>query len=229
MTLTLTTLIQESRNLLGDLSVGSETWSDAQITDWINQCIRSLSIHFPRILEYEITCETGVHNYELEISVTGIVSAEYPSGEDPLQFLSRRAYTHPLFYQQDGFYDFFKPADGNSLNPPQIIISNSPTTGETAILKLLTEHSALSDGADTLTLQDRHAHLIALFVRWQAWIEISMREGMYPGPLSTMSASPELNAVRAEETYRKSLAAALTAEAESAVMPWKSSTYDPVY
>jgi hypothetical protein len=228
MSLSLTTLIQESRNLLGDLA-GVAVFSDAQLTDWINQFIREFSIYLPRITEYEVSCDNGVHAYALETVHTGVISVEYPEGEDPKQYLSRRAYTHPLFYQEDGYYDFFKPSDGETLNPPQIIISNSPSTGETILCKLLTEHTALSDGADTITFQDRHGHLIVLFVRWKAWQELSMNEGMYPGPLNTFAGNPELNAEKAENSFRKALAAALTSETESAVMPWKADKFDGSY
>lgn len=221
-------LIQEARNLIGDLNALNYEYEDDQLEDFINQAIRDLSQHFPRFADYDVSTTAGTHIYDLELTHTGIISVEYPQGEDPPVFLKHRSFLHPDFWIQDGYYDFLKPSDADSGNPPQLYISTSPAASETIALKVTTEHTALEDPADVTTLQDRHCHLIGLFVRWKCWQELSVQEGITPGPLSTLTFTFETNAKRAEEAYRASLNAAISAESQSAIAPWKMDKFDRI-
>jgi len=226
MAQTLNSLIAEARNLIGDLTALSYEYADAQLTDFINQAIRDLSMHFPRFGIYDVSTTAGTHIYDLETIHTGIISCEYPAAQDPPVFLKRRSFLHPDFWIQDGYYDFIKPGDADSANPPQLYLSTSPAASETITLKVTTEHDALSTGSDSVTLQDRHCHLIGLFVRWKCWQELSIQEGIAPGPLSTLTFTFETNAKRAEEAYRASLQAAIGAESESVIAKWRMDKFD---
>ncbi len=225
---TLTSLLQEVRNMLGDLTP-TYTFSDSQLTDFINQAIRDLSQHFPRQVEYTLNTSAGDHYYDLEISHTAILSCEYPSGEEPPQFLKRRACTHKNFWLSEGYYDFIKPADSDSANPPQLVISDLTPAGETITLWVNEEHAALSAGGDECSLPDRYLHLIGLFVRWKCWQELSTTEGMDPSPLTTLAFTVEINAARAEKAYRNALQAAQGAENESGLLTWKMDRFDGGY
>jgi len=228
MAKTLTTLLQECRNMLGD-TVATYTFADSQLTDFINQAIRDLSQHFPRQLFYELSTSADDHFYDLEITHTAILSCEYPADETPPRYLKRRAYTHKNFWLTDGYYDMIKPSDSTSINPPQLIVSDTPAEGETISLWLNADHEELTAGADECTLQDRYLHLIGLFVRWKCWQELSTTEGMDPSPLTTLAFTVEINSKRAEEAYRTALKAAQVAQQDSGVVAWTFDKFDPVY
>ncbi len=57
---------------------------------------------------------------------------------------------------------------------------------------------------------------------------LSIQEGVNPGPLSTLTFTFETNAKRAEDAYRASLEAAVNAESESAITPWKLDKFDRI-
>lgn len=221
MASTLALILQDARYLLGD-TAQTPVFSDLQATAWINQGIRELSIHFPRKLEYTIATAVDQHAYELEATHLAILSAEYDRGnQDPPIFLKRRAYTHPRFYLDEGYYDFVKPSDADTDNPPLFYLSTNPAEDDLVIALFLTvEHNALSDPGDECTLPDRLLPLLYQYVRWMAWQELSMDEGMDPGELATLSYSQEMNAGRAERSYRAALRGAIESEAESAAAQW---------
>jgi len=227
MAKTLNVLIQEVRNMLGDLTP-TYTFSDAQLTDFINQAIRDLSQHFPRRVEYSLATTAAEHYYDLEIGHTAILSCEYPGGEQPPRYLQRRDFTHKRFWLSDGYYDFIKPADSDSLNPPQLVISASPAAAETILLWLNAEHAELADGADECSVAERFLHLIGLFVRWKCWQELSTTEGMDPSPLTTLAFTVEINARRAEESYRNMLQTAQVAQTDSGLVAWEFDKFDPL-
>jgi hypothetical protein len=52
---------------------------------------------------------------------------------------------------------------------------------------------------------------------------------MNPGPLSTLTYTMEQNSLRAERSYRESLAAAKDSESESVILPWKMDKFDRRY
>jgi hypothetical protein len=93
-----------------------------------------------------------------------IISIVYPQGEDPPEYLKRRHYTHPNFWQENGYYDFIQRHDAISTNKPEIWISEKPGAAETIRIEYMCEHSELSAPTDVLTITLRHEHLIHLFV-----------------------------------------------------------------
>jgi hypothetical protein len=230
MTQTQATLNQMCRNLLGDTDALDYTFTNDQINEWINLAIIDLSLHFPRIIQYDISTVAGGHRYDLPSSITGAISVEYPQGEDPPEFLFRRSYTHPWFYLEDGFYDILIRQDQDSTYPPELIISSSPEDNQTVRIEYKGAHNLLSDPGDECTLLDRHVHLIPLFVRWKAHQELSTSEGRDPDAILHIMSDVEINATRAENAYRTSLQEALQAESESGIVStWKMDRNDRVY
>ena len=128
--LTLADIEQQCAGLLGDPSYA--TFTQLQIDDWINQAVRDLSIHFPRISTYSITTALGDHTYDLDTYVKGIVSVEYPVNQNPPRFLARKSYTDPTFWLKAGYYDFLKPNTSTSTLPPQLYISDYTPVGANA-------------------------------------------------------------------------------------------------
>ena len=225
---TLSALEDTCRYLLGDTGA-SPVIDDITLDSWINMAIRDLSVYFPRTVEYTLSTTANTRAYDLETVHKAVISVEYPTGEDPPVYLKQRSYTHPDFWIEDGYYDFIKPADADSLNPPQLYISEKPPAGETITLRLHVDHDELSSGSDACTLLPRHLPLIPLFVRWKACQRFSTQEGMDPGPLTTLAFTQEINAIRAERAYRAALEGALQAESDSGLGVWRSDKFDPIY
>ncbi len=230
MTYTLSTLLSTCRNLIGDLVVANYQITDGQLTTFINLAINELNQFFPRRLTSTLTTTLNTRAYDLAGTVVAIHSVEFPTGENPPRYLTRRSYTNPLFWQVDGFYDFIRRDDQDSSNPPQLLISEKPAAGQTITLEQTADHNQLSDSNDETTILDRHVGLIPLFVRWKAWSEISTLEGMDTDPLAARTYPTKEHSVQAaEQAYRASLAQALAAEAESGMTPWCMDRFDRIY
>jgi hypothetical protein len=224
----LSLLIQESANLIGDPS--NTVFSTSVLTEWINFAIDDLSLHFPRLITYTMNCVTDQHNYDLESNFINAISVEYPDGEDPKRFLFYRDISHPLFYLQPGYYSILFSSDAGSSNPPVLTLSEKPSTGEDIELIYTAVHNHLSSPGDTTTIFDRHTHLIALFTRWKAYQELATTEGMDPDPVKLLSSTVEVNAYRAERAYYDALRRSKKAETNSGfISGWQMDKFDSIY
>jgi hypothetical protein len=227
-TATLTTLLEDCRNLIGDTSVVSPIFTDLQLTGWINAAIRDLNNHFPRTLTNTIDTTAGTYTYDLEVNFIDMTKVEYPTGGSPPTFLKYRSSKLATFWDVAGFYDIHRPQDQEAINPPQITISN-PVTGETITYTYHGEHNLLTLGSDECTILDRYVHLIPLYVRYKAWQELSTSEGMDPDPIKLLAATQEVNSYRAERAYYKALEMAKKALSVSEVIEWKMPGNDRIY
>jgi len=228
---TLTELLTLCRNTLGDLTGGSYEWADAQLTAWINEALKDMSIHFPVQTEMEISCAAGVHEYDVtKFVIAGILSCEYPAGQDPREYLLRKSYTDPAFWINDGYYDYLPRTTTDTSHPSQLYISNSPTgASQSIILEILEPHNALVLGADVTSLPDQLHNLLTLFVRWKAWQEMATGEGVSPDPNRILQDEYEINAFRAERAYRKSLDETKKTQSTTALVPLWMDKYDRIY
>lgn len=228
MSYSLASLIQQCRYLSGDTAV-TPVFSDDQLQDFINRAVADLSQHFPRRIAHTLTTTAGKHAYNLPQNTLAVLSAEYPAGQSPPRYLRRRAAVDHAFYRADDLYDLKLTSDSASLNPPQLVISADPAEGETIALEISAEHNPLTASSDLTSVQDRHVHLIGLFVRWKCLQELSTTEAMDPDPLHLLSMTQELNAKRAEAQYRAALEAARAAYGESAAARWSVDKWDGWY
>ena len=225
---TYTALNDRCRRLIGDTSTIILT--DLQIDEWINDAIRNISMHFPRVITTDLSTSDDVREYDLPLTFIAALSVEYPQGEDPPQYLERLAATDPKFWLNEGYYDILDTQTSDTNNYPQIIISEKPEDSETIRIIHTAMHTDLSDPGDETTVEDRHIHLIPLFVRWQCWIEHSLTDGEDPDPLKGISGVYETNAVKAEQAYYHTLNRALQSESHSAQSSaWKIDKHDRIY
>src|SRR4030067_1785145 len=98
---TLTELLVQVRNVIGD---SGTVISDAQLTQFINEAIKDISIHFPIPKTYTLSTALNDRKYDLEGDFISVVSVEFPTGDDPPTYLKRRSYLHASFWQVDGYY-----------------------------------------------------------------------------------------------------------------------------
>jgi len=128
------------RRRLGDLS-SPYKWNDEQVNQWINDAIAAYSIHFPQTISATINCADDDREYDLPAGIMQIQHVEYPDGEDPPVYLSRRDLTHSNFWQEDGYYAFQAATTNNSIGT--LFISEKPSTGEDIIVLYDGEHGYL--------------------------------------------------------------------------------------
>jgi len=220
-------LNDRARRLIGDATT---LFTDLQIDEWINDAIRDISLHFPRVIVSTLSTTLNDREYDLELSFIAPLSVEYPTGEDPKEYLLRRSRLHKDFWSQDGYYDILLTQTSDDTNDIQFIMSEKPPADETVTIWHTAVHNELSGASDETTIQDRHLHLISLFVRWKAWQELATSEGMDPDPIKLLSATQEVNAGRAERSYRAALREAKASESESAIVTgWSPDRFDRVY
>lgn len=224
---TLAQLTTQCRNLIGDWP--STYYTNDILYDYINRAIEELSKYFPLVKEYSLVTTLDTRIYDLESDFMGAISVEYPTGEDPPVYLLRRSYTDPDFWSENGYYDIVLSHDATTGNPPQIFISEKPPADETITVKYHSPHTALVESSDVCTIPAHLIHLVALFVRWKCWQQISTTEGMDPDQTKLLAATQEVNSTRAERIYRTALREARAAFVESAQVHWKMDKHDQVY
>jgi len=215
------------RRRLGDLTTPYK-WSDEQINQFINDAIADYSINFPRVKTQTISCSDDTRVYDLATDFLDALSVEYPTGEDPPEYLKFREKTHPDFWQKDGYYCIEQEKGEDDLDV--IYISEKPSTGESIEVTFNAYHAYLDDDdTDELTVPEEHLELIILYVRWATYQELATTESASPDPTTAISSTLELNAERAERAYRKILSSYLYNVSNSAQVLWKMDGCDRIY
>lgn len=203
---------------------GNATWDTEMIATFLNDGIRDYSQHFPRVKTDSISLTTDTAVYDLNADYMGILSVEYPDGEDPQEYSDRRPYTHPDFWDVDGYYDVIHHADVS--DPSQVILSDDDVaTGETAVIEYHAHHQIITDtasiaGANTVPVH--HQQLLTKYVLWQAAQHLASAEQQTPTSSSSLlMAQLAQNARRLELSYATGIQQAVyAAEGESIPINW---------
>ena len=215
-------LIDQCENAVNDED--NSTWTVSQFIKWINDAVRDYSNHFPRIQTDSISLTTGTAEYDLNVDYLGVLSVEYPDGEDPREYLVRRSYRHADFWSVDGYYDIVKTGDVAAALS-RLIFSEDVTTGETAVVEYHAVHDLITDASDlagTVTVPDPHQPLLVKYVQWQATANLTFAEQQSPTSNSSLlMAQLAQNARRFELSYATALLQAVYAsEGESQPLNW---------
>ena len=232
MTTTFDSFVTRLKITLNDKT--ASTWDTEMIATFLNDAIRDYSQHFPRIITDSIALTTGTAEYDLNADFMGVLSVEYPDGEDPREYLTRLPYTHDTFWGLDGFYDIIPAKDDN--NPAQIVFSDDVATGETAVVEYHAHHLLISDTAlisGTCTVPVQHQQLQTKYVMWQAAAHLASAEQQSPTSNSSLlMAQLAQNARRLELSYSTAVQQALYAdEGRSTAVNWikKESGMERIY
>lgn len=135
------------------------------------EAIRDYSVHFHRTRDETINTSDGTQEYTLSRDVLDVVLVEYPSGEDPPEYLARLPRTDPRFWASAGFYDIELSHMVGSGNESTIWISTDGQTGEQIAYTYL---AAYFDGSATpiadvdVEVPDPHIPILIAFVEWKA-------------------------------------------------------------
>lgn len=224
MPITLANLADRAQNILADS--GAAIWPQATIEEWVNAAIRDYSQRNPRAIVTTINASTADYQYDLPATFRDALRVEYPSGNTPPTYLTQRDHTDPNFYAYTDAYDIIRHNDVGTVD--EIIISTSPTTGQSIKVYHTADHdSALASGG-TVTVPLDHHNTLILYVIWQAFTNRHMEEAAAPTTASSLLTEQLANsAQKARDDYLAALAA--TTRAPSARRAWRMDPHDPIY
>ncbi len=191
------------------------TWTSAEIATFLNEGIRDYSNHFPLVKQETISCVASQNVYALSVNVIGALRCEYPTGEDPPQYLGLRSNQQADFFGGNWFdvaYD-------------ELWIGPEPSSGEnieltyTAVHDLIANVSSISGNS---TVPAEHEPLLVKYAIWQCALNLQMAEQQVPTSNSSLlMAQLSSNARRLEASYSNALAQAIWAEAgKSEIVDW---------
>lgn len=229
----MTTTTAEVRALallaLGD--PGGATWPTDTVDDWVEEAIRDYSQHFKRTLSQTIDCVDDQHNYDLNYDVRGIISVEYPQGEDPPEYLDRKSRLDPDFWTDDGYYDWepaYQEVDHTGSAPPVLWISAEPVDTEDI---LVTYHAHFHyEASNEVLVPEEHIPILILFVQWKAMHERMATATQAPDYSQVLITQLRAAVDSARATYEKALRTAVQASSRSLPTPhWEMDGGDRIY
>lgn len=199
------------------------TWDTEIIANFLNDAIRDYSQHFPRVKSTAINCSDDDNDYDLPADLLGVISVEYPAGEDPPAYLIRKTRTAAGWWNSDSFYDVIPHRDDGDVD--ELIISADPSSGETITVTYNAIHTLAADPAtptETLSVPEEHQHLLTKYVRWMAALHLASAEQQSPTSNSSLlMAQLAQNARRDEIAYSTALQQVLyAAEGRSDHLFW---------
>lgn len=229
---TLNNMINRIQVFLNDES--DTTWDTEMIGTFLNDAIRDYSQYFPRGKMTTINCADDDNQYDLPQDFLGTLSVEYPTGEDPPEYLVRKPYTAVGWWESDEYYDIIRNRDDNNVD--EIIISADPSTGESIEVYYNAYHQLMADPAtptETNTVPEEHQQLLVKYCRWMASLHLASAEQQNPTSNSSLlMAQLAQNARRDEVAYNTALQQALYAsEGQSRHANWteKTSAVERIY
>lgn len=226
----MTTLAQLANRAQGAVDdETAEQWPQNLVEEWCLEGIRDYNQHFPRTRSTTVATTADVRQYDLPADFRGVVSVEYPTGEDPPQFLLQRSRLGKQFWGRRGYFDVI--ARNDAANVAELVISEKPQAGQTITLEYLADHELALESTDEITVPGRHEGIIVEFCIWRAWLELLAGEQQAPTSNSSLLMSQYAsNADRAKRAYVESLARALRAgEGKSASVAWRLDKWDRIY
>lgn len=163
---------------------GETYFTQSQVEEWINDAIADFSQHLPRRRTDTITTTADDRKYDLESDFVAALSVEYPTGEDPPEYLKRRPYTHADFWSEDGYYDIIgRDDDGNA---DELWMSEKPAASETITVEYLATHDHDLTSSEEITVPIEYHHVLTLYVLWQAAKELEAAEEQNPTSNSSL-------------------------------------------
>jgi hypothetical protein len=199
------------------------TFAEADIMQWCIDAIADYTQHFQRELDVDLVTSLNDRTYDLPTIVMGVVSVEYPQGEDPPKYLQPRGHTHPDFWIVAGYYDHI--VSGNDTDADEIWISEKPAASETIRVRYRAHHDLPTADTDELTVPDEHQYILRNYVLWRAALQLKALEEASPTSNSSLIMSQlAINSDRMRRAYVDSLAKALYAVSRSKPVSWKGQT-----
>jgi hypothetical protein len=207
---------------------GAAEFSEAELLGWLNEGIREYSNHFPRISQTDLTAVAQDRDYNLPYDARTILTVEYPAGEDPPSYLTRRPYDDRKWSHAE-HYDFFHHR--NLTTYPRLFLSFDPTADETIRVTYQHPHDHRLTVSDNLTVPDYHHHIIIQYIQFAAArFQMNQEQANPTSSSSLLMAQLASNMRRLELSYLNSInRALLDRNGRSHTATWTMDDYDRVY
>jgi hypothetical protein len=232
------TTLGELRATLREILPDATFWPDASVNAWIQEAIWDFSGYFPLELSGMLNLAANVRIYLLSdiyysgtpsygdamyaSDVVGVVQVEYPYGQDPPRFLTRKQETAGIV--GEAVFD----VRGNP--PKELVLGEKPAASEQARVVYTCGHDIPVDDDDVITVPGNRQEAIIEFVRWQAIREAEMNETMDPDTKNLVLSMVGLNSGRSERIYRAKIRDYQGQEAAGGyVAGWRMDDKDRVY
>lgn len=188
------------RAIIRERLTDDAVWTDNNLDQWILDAIADYSIRFPRTdLEATINCVDDQREYDLSSELTNphsILSVEYPDGEDPPEFLTRRGISDSRGFWGGEYYAVWG-------SPPHtLFIGEKPDDGEDVVVRYAGDHLYPTQDSDTLTVPDDHLEGLVLFVKWKAAEHLLAEEAADPQTTTLLLTQFDMMVYRAGRAYR---------------------------
>ena len=168
--------------LVGDIRAALDdgaaaTWSDVELLGFLNEATREYSQHLPRVGEVTLAAAVGTRRYALPWDAAAVLSVEYPAGQQPPAYLTRRRRQSPTF-SAGRHYDALLPRD--LTGPPALLLSFEPEAGTTLAARYLRPHDSELSAGSYVTVPAEHHHVLLQYVLFAAARQLQAREQAAP-------------------------------------------------
>jgi len=223
-----TTLSQLATDVLANtLNDPTNTYfTDAQVTQWLNDAIRAYSAQLPRVLTTTITTVAGTDLYGLPANFRHMLKVEYPTGEDVPELLTQRPHSEPQFYASETSYDILPKGDQTAVS--QLYISAAPSSGQTITITYQADHDFELTDDDPITVPEKHHHILKKYVFWQATLKLQNDEQIDPTSNSSLLMSIlAQNAGQLRRDFEAALKTAVSQQkTQSGIVTWGRNNHE---
>ena len=194
-------LVSQIRLALDDAAAA--VWSDGELLGFVNEAAREYSQHLPRLGEVTLAAVADTRRYPLPYDAAAVLSVEYPAGQEPPAFLTRRRRQSPSF-AGGRYYDALLPRD--LTGPPALLLSFAPAAGTALLARFLRPHDSELSAGSYLTVPSEHHHVLLQYVLFAAARQLMAREQAAPtNNSSLLMGQLASNARRLELAYLNAL------------------------
>jgi hypothetical protein len=185
----------------------ADQWPDETLNQWILDAIDTYSLEFPRPCRKDVGLTTDTQAYALPPDYIEMQRVEYPTGENPREWLRPVDLFDEDLDDQDDVYAIRPMDPDNSVSADvgafEILFGPLVATGETARLYYLGHHITPASDSDYTSVPAAHAEALIAFVEFRAHWQLETAAA-YTSDGSTLTIS-ELgaNARRAWNRYKE--------------------------
>lgn len=186
-----------------------DTWPDATINAWIADAIRFYSAEFPRTLRYTLTLTTGTQEYVLPANhrIQDVLEVEYPTGQDPEEYLARVNMTDPAVDNGEDVYCLLPIADttASTADDDAGSIKFGPTvaTGEFARITYTADHATPTTDTSQITVPPRHWEALIAYCEFRSHWHLETLEAVSMTTVTLALAQLSDDARRAWNRYKE--------------------------
>jgi hypothetical protein len=205
-------------------------WPNATLDAWIQDAIRFYSLEFPRRWRYTLSLTTGTQAYALPggHGFMGVQSVEYPSGQDPQEYVTQVEERSAEFASGGDYYALRGVADTTAIESDTaagtIVFAETVATGESAIITYYGVHPipAAADDDAQITVPVAHWEALNAFVDFRAHWELETDEALTLTTVSIILAQLGQEARRAWNRYKETIdRIRLLTGTSSGIASWK--------